>query len=428
MKDSQRSLQPAVWLVLSIICLTSMEFYVAKIWSAGQPAHFSDLYAPWWGAHVFFLQRRNPYAPAVAGEIQTVIYGAPLANAYRGDFSELAGGFAYPVYAAFLLWPTVRLPFSTVQILFFFASLLGTLGTLVMWLRALHFRGPPMVLLTVTLFTFGSFPVLQCIQLQNLSLIAAGFLTLAVVLLTSEHLPLAGVFFAISTFKPQFTIVLLPWLAIWTAHDWRQRRSLAWSFLASMLLLVGVSEWLLPNWIADFLRVVHAYRQYTFSRSLLDVWFTPHGSPVAAAVLLLAVLALSWQHLRHTANSPGFFVVVSLMLAATLTVIPTLAPHSQLLLLPGFLCLYRYRALLSHSTRLARIALPAVWLLLAWQWVAASGLALAAAVRPMATLLPSWQVPLYTSPLLPLAVVFALSCLIRTRNWTSEDRVDLLSQ
>ncbi|MDQ1386848.1 MAG: hypothetical protein QOF56_302, partial [Acidobacteriaceae bacterium] len=144
--------------------------------------------------------------------------------------------------------------------------------------------------------------------------------------------------------------------------------------------------------------------------------------------LLLAVLALSWQHLRHPANSPGFFVVVSLMLASTLTVIPTLAPHSQLLLLPGFLCLYRYRALLSHSRRLTRIALLAVWLLLAWQWVAASGLALAAAVRPMATLLAWWQVPLYTSPLLPLAVVFALSCLIRTRNWTSEDRVDLLSQ
>jgi hypothetical protein len=237
---------------------------------------------------------------------------------------------------------------------------------------------------------------------------------------------LAGIFLAVSTFKPQFTIVMVPWLAIWTVRDWRRRQSLAWSFLTSMLLLIGVSEWLLPNWIGDFLRVVHAYRQYTFGRSLLDLWFTPHGGPIVAAALLLAVLALSWQYLRHPASSPGFFLVISLILAATLTVIPTLAPHTQLLLLPGFLCLYHYRGVASGSTLLARSALVAVWLLLAWQWVIVTGLAAAAALRPARDLLSWWQVPLYTSPLLPLAVVFALGCLIRTRTWTMDDQFDLL--
>jgi Glycosyltransferase family 87 len=355
----------------------------------------------------------------VAHEVQGVIYGAPLASAYGGDPSELAGGFAYPLYAVFLLWPTVHMPFSAVQILFSSVSILVTLGSLVMWLRALHFRGPPIELLTVTLFTLGSFPVLQGIQLRNLSLIAAGFLTLSVVLLSSRHLSLAGIFLAISTFKPQFTVVLVPWLALWTVRDWRRRQSLAWSFLASMFLLIGASEWLLPGWIGDFLRVVQAYRRYTFSRSLLDVWFTTHWGPFAAAALLLAVLALCWQYLRHPASSPGVFLVISLMLAVTLTVIPTLAPHTQLLLLPGLLCLYRYRVVISSSTGFARVALLAVWLLLAWQWVAATGLALAVAVRPARALLSWWQVPLYTSPLLPLAVVLALSCLIRTRTWTT---------
>lgn len=76
MKDSQRILKPALWLILSIISASCMSFYVAKIWSANQPPHFSDLYAPWWGAHELFLHGRNPYALAVAHEIQTVIYGA----------------------------------------------------------------------------------------------------------------------------------------------------------------------------------------------------------------------------------------------------------------------------------------------------------------------------------------------------------------
>jgi hypothetical protein len=428
MKDSQRIFRPAVWLVLSIISLTSMEFYTARIWSAGQPAHFSDLYAPWWGAHALFVQGRNPYAPAVAHEIQSVIYGAPLVSAYREDPSQVAGGFAYPLYAAFLLWPTVHMPFSTVQILFFFASILLTMGSLVMWLRALHFRGPPTEMLTLALFTLGSFPVLQGIQLQNLSLIAAGCLALSVVLLTSGHLFLAGLFLAICSFKPQFTILLVPWLGFWTVHDWRRRQSLAWSFFASMSLLIGLSEWLRPGWIGDFLRVVQVYRQYTFGRSLLDVWFTPRVGPFAAAILLLALLTRCWQYLRHPVDSPGFFLAISLTLAATLTVIPTLAPHVQLLLLPGFLCIYRYRGVISSSTPLARIAILAVWLVLAWEWVAATGLALAAVLFSPRALLAWWLVPLYTSPLLPLTVVFALSCLVRIRTWTTSDPLHLLSR
>jgi hypothetical protein len=417
MNNAQRMAKPALWLILSIVCAACMQFYVAKIWSADQPQHFSDLYAPWWGAHELFLHGRSPYTPAVAHEIQTVIYGTPLAAAYSGDSSELAGGFAYPLYATFLLWPTVYTAFSTVQVLFFFVSIPATLGSLVMWLRAFRFDVPRVQLLTMGLFTLGSFPALQEIRLQNLSLIAGVLLTAAAALLIDEQLILAGIFLAASTLKPQFTIVLVPWLALWTLGDWHRRKSLAWSFLASMLMLVGGSEWLMPGWIGRFLGVVQAYKQYTFGLSLLDVWFTPRVGPIVAAGLLLAVLALCWQYRRHGVSSPAFFLVISLILAVTLAVIPTLAPHTQLLLLPGFLCLLRYRRFIWASKRLARLSFLAAWLLLAWPWVAATGLTLAATFLPKNTLLGYWELPLYTSPLLPLVVLLALIFLIRTRTW-----------
>src|SRR5271169_3734558 len=248
MKDTQRIANPAWWLILSMVCASCMQFYVAKIWSVDQPPHFSDLYAPWWGAHELFLHGRSPYTPAVAHEIQTMIYGAPLA-ADSGDSSELAGGFAYPLYTTFLLWPTVYTAFSTVQALFLLVSIPATLGSLAMWLRGFRFDVPRIQLLTMGLFTLGSFPALQGIRLQNLSLIAVVLLAAAVALLIDEHLILAGIFLAASTIKPQFTVVLVPWLAFWTVSDWRRRQSLAWSFLASMLSLVGGSEWLLPGWI-----------------------------------------------------------------------------------------------------------------------------------------------------------------------------------
>lgn len=418
MRETTRTVS---WLILSVIAAGCMGFYVARIWGAGQPAHFSDLYARWWGAHELFLHGRSPYAPVVAREIQIVIYGAPQTAAYPGDPAEIAGGFAYPLYTVFLLWPAVYLSFSTVQIIFLWALILVTLGSIPLWLRAFDFRVSLPQLFILLVLTLGSFPAMQGIWLQNLGLIATALLAATVALLATGHLIPAGIFLAMSTFKPQFTIVLIPWLALWTASDWRRRQYLAWSFLSSMLLLIGGSEWLQPGWVSYFMRTARAYQQYTFGHSLLDVWFTSRGGPWAAAALLLTVLVLSWRYRRHTVDSPGFFLTISFILAVTLVVIPTLAPHAHLLLLPGFLCLLRYRSFFSRSTRFARTLLVAVWLLLAWPWVAAVALTMAAVVLPVAALLPWWELPLYTSPVLPFALLLVLAFLMSIRQATDRD-------
>lgn len=407
----------AFWLLLSIVSAASMAHYVTAIWSVNQPPHFSDLYARWWGAHELLLHGRDPYSPAVSHEIQTVIYGAPVA-ATPGDPSGLAGGFAYPPYAALLLWPTIYTPFSVAQKAFLIASVLLTLFSLALWLRVSHFRPPPALWGTIALFLLGSFPALQAIKLQNLSLIAAAFIAVTVFFLTANRMVLAGIFLAASTFKPQFTVALVPWLLLWTLADWRRRRSLTLSFLATMLVLVAVSEWLVPGWIHNFLHVIRAYRHYAYGHSLLDVWLNPAMGSLVSAFLLIAALALCWRHRSLPADSPGFVLITSLMLAATAVVIPTLAPHAQLLLLPGFLCLLFHSAYPGSEGSFTRLSRGAVWILVAWPWIAAFGLLLAALVYPAASLLRFWQLPLYTSPVLPLAVALALGALlVGGRDW-----------
>jgi len=411
MKNSPLLAKPVWWLLLSIVASGSMAYYVSQIWSANQPAHFNDLYAPWWGAHELLLHARNPYSPQVAHEIQTVIYGAPAA-ADSQDPSGIGGGFAYPPYIALLLWPTVYLSFSAAQKVFLSLSILGTFLSIVVWFRLTRSRQPPLILVAATVFTLGSFPVLQGIKLQNPSLLAAFFIAITFFLLFADHLVLAGAMLALSTFKPQFMIVLIPWLALWTLGDWRRRRPLAMGFLASMFLLVAGSEWLLPNWIPSFLRVVGAYRHYTYGHSLLDVWFTPTWGPIVAALVLLAALALCWKHRQQPSDSRDFTVVTSLALAATLIIIPTLAPHAQVLLLPGILCLLQNRTLPSSAGPLRRMVLAGTWTLLAWPWIAAFALVLAAMKFPAHSLLRFWELPLYTSPVLPVALVLGLSCLL----------------
>jgi hypothetical protein len=402
-----------MWLLLSVLSAGSMAWYVVAIWSANQPPQFSDFYAPWWAAHELLLHHRNPYSPAVAHEIQTVIYGVPASATLTNDPSNIAGGFAYPPYTALLLWPTVYLSFPVAQKISLAASALATLLSLAFWLRALRFRPPLLQWLTLALFALGSFPALQAMKLQNLSAIAAALIALSLFLLSDDHLVLAGIFLGLSTFKPQFTVTLILWLALWTIANWRRRCRLAWSFLITMLLLVLISEWLVRGWIRSFLSVISAYRHYTYGHSLLDVWFTPGWGLLIGACLMLAALAFCWRYRMEPADSRLFLDVISLVLAVTLIVIPTLAPHAQLLLLPGFVCLLCHQSSFSSSGAFSRMVLAATWALLAWPWIASFGLSLAALWVPVSTLLRFWEIPLYTSPLLPLAVCLALGCLLR---------------
>jgi hypothetical protein len=402
---------PALWLLLSIVSAGCMSYYVAEIWSANQPPRFNDLYASWWGAHELLLHGRNPYSPAVAHEIQNVIYGEVTPSSPQ-DPAGIGGGFAYPPYTVLLLWPTVYLSFSAAQKIFLGVSVLATLLSLAIWLRLMGFRWSPQSWLAVSVFVLGSFPTLQALKLRNPSLLAAAFIAIAIFLLSTDHLILAGVWLGLSTFKPQFTILLVPGLILWSLSDWRRRRPMVWSFLTTFLLLVSVSEWLVPGWITCFLRVIRAYRSYTYGHSLLDVWLTPTWGLLVAAGLAVLAFVLCWPHRCEPANSPRFLACTGLLLATTLVVIPTLAPHAQLLLLPGVLCLLRSRSNL-RSFRLGRLTIAATWGLLAWPWIASFGMLLAGIWLPAPILRRFWQVPLFTSPVLPFAVMFALAGFVK---------------
>jgi hypothetical protein len=412
MKSMGHSLRRALWLILSIVAAFSMWRYVTNVWGAGQSTQFSDLYARWWGAHELLLHRRNPYTPAIAHEIQTVIYGRPVQPSHPGDPTELAGGFAYPIYVAFLMWPTVHMAFPVAQNTFLCLFVVLTLASLLLWLYALQWRLPLPELITLVVFTFGSFPVLQGLKLQNLSLLVAFLLAAAMASLAADHFVVAGLLLAGATIKPQFVMLLIPWLAVWAMADWQRRQRLAWSFSAAVLGLVLGGEVLQPGWISDFLTVVRAYRQYTYGHSLLDVWFTPRFGPVLTVVLILAVLALCWRCRSYPAHSPRFFAACSLLLATTLVVIPTLEPHAQLLLLPAVLLLLRCGSRIWQSNKIARLLLTAVWVLLGWGWVAAFGMMLTTIWLPANSLLRFWLLPLYTSPLLPFAILLILGYLL----------------
>src|ERR1019366_9783508 len=332
-----------MWLSLSVVAGVSMWGYVTHIWAFGQPAHFSDLYAPWWGAHELWLHHRDPYSLSVCREIQTTIYGSPLTGAEAGSAAERAGGFAYPLFVTFLLWPVLHLRFMMVQALFAVLFPAMVVLSLRLWLFAMNWRVQSSQFAVLAIFLLGSFPVLQGLWLQNLSLLVAFLIAGAVASIAANRLLLGGCLLGLAAIKPPFVFMLVLWLALWAVREWKPRQGLVWGFLTTMLLLVLGSEWLSPGWVHRFVAVLHAYTRYTYGHSLLDLWFTSSIAPFVRAVLMVLVLALCWRLRECAAQTPKFVLACSLVLATTLVVIPTLEPHAQLMLLPGFLLALQQR-------------------------------------------------------------------------------------
>ncbi|MGC2184185.1 MAG: hypothetical protein WA637_12965, partial [Terriglobales bacterium] len=136
-------------MLLALGLTASMWFYTDQVLvprqvedaaAEGTPrGNLSDLYPRWLGARELLLHGRDPYSPEVTREIQIGYYGRVL-DPSRPDDPKDQQGFAYPVYVAFLLAPTVRLPFAVVQRGFNYLLWLLTAASVPLWLRALHWR------------------------------------------------------------------------------------------------------------------------------------------------------------------------------------------------------------------------------------------------------------------------------------------------
>jgi hypothetical protein len=416
---------PKLGLLLALLLAGSMWFYVQHILigyqrtdaaAHGRPrGNLSDLYPRWLGARELLLHRRDPYSTEITREIQVGYYGRPLDPARPADPKDQQG-FAYPVYVVFLLAPIIRLPFPIVQGCFRWLLVALTAVTVPLWLRALRWRPSASVTSILVVLTLGSFPAVQGIKLQQLSLVVSGLIAGCAALLASGHLLLAGVLLAFATIKPQLALPLAAWLVLWALGDWGRRRRFIWGFALSLAVLFSAAEYVLPGWIGRFREAVAAYHQYTGGAgSLLDVLITPSYGRVLSVLILLALAALVWRLRREPVDAPAFGLASSLVLAATVVIVPMVAPYNQLLLLPGVFLLVRNWNVLWTRNRLTRAVCGIAAVLVSWPWLTAVALTVASLVLPVAFVRQAWAVPLWTSLGIPVAMLALLASLPTVR-------------
>ena len=413
-----------VGVAVALICLAAMWLYAGRVLAGHQRAYaavrhtprgnLSDLYPRWLGSRELLLHRRDPYSAEVTREIQAGYYGRPL-DAARAEDPKDQQAFAYPVYVAILLAPTVSFPFEAVRKGFDALLIALTATSVWLWMRAIQWQPGPLAWFVTAILVLGSFPAVQGIKLDQLSVLIAGFISLSAFLLSRGQLFAAGILLAVSTIKPQLILPLLGCLVIWALTDAR-RRSFVWGFCVAMGVLLVVSEMILPGWIAKFRTALHEYLAYTGGVSLIDKLLSPGLGKVATAAIAAILLALTWRARRAVPGSREFSILLANILTATLLIVPTFAPYNQLLLLPAVLLTAREWQGTWKAGPVSKAILVATVMALGWQWLAAITLVLISFNLPVVAQ-NGWTVPLYTVLAIPFVLLLDVALLSR-KSWS----------
>lgn len=388
-----------VWLWVQKIAIAHQQ---AEAVLKGIPrGYLSDLYPRWLGTRELLLHGRDPYGSDVTREAQSGYYGRPL-DPQRPNDPKDQQAFAYPLYVVFVLAPTMKLPFPEVQRGFLALLVLLTAGSVPLWFQALRWRVSASTQLVWMILTVGSFPAIQGLKLQQLTLLVAGLVAVSMSLLGKDYLVVSGALLALGSIKPQLIALPAAWLCLWTLGNWRERQRFIWGFGSAMMALIIGSEFLLPGWITEFLHASTEYWRYTGGgRSVLDVELTPVLGRVLSAILVCVLLYWSWRLRDVLPGTFEFRWMLALTMATTLVVIPMFAPYNQLLLLPALMVIACSGLFLWRRSRFLRFLFVLTGLSVGWTWLASASLVIALLFLPNSVVQKAWVAPLYTSFLIP---------------------------
>jgi hypothetical protein len=172
-----------------------------------------------------------------------------------------------------------------------------------------------------------------------------------------------------------------------------------------MLALLAASEWLFPGWAARFRDTAVAYRVYAANSGVLDTLFSPTGGKLLTVLLILVVIVVCWRVRKVAETQAEFQIMTSLVLTATVVILPMIVPYNHVLLLPSVFVLAREWSTLSSHSRITRALAIGVGVLIVWPWLAATALTLLSAVMPREQVQRAWAVPLFSSLFIPVGVI-----------------------
>jgi len=412
-------------LLLAFFFATAMGYYHLKIFlpraqavnaakGLGNGYFFGgDFYPIWRTSKEWRLHQLDPYSSSMTQTIQTGLFGRSLDACNPNDPPLRYREFSYPAFVDILALPSTWFPFPVVRIAGASIILLMTVAGIVLWMGILEIRFSLALCTIVILLTLFSYPVLEGITAVQVGL-AVSFLLAASLMMLRSGLELpAGYVLALTTIKPQMTMLVIGCLLLWALSEWRQRWQFAAGLVSGVAVLYLSATFVSTSWLAQWLHVLFGYGSY--SQPPLPIYlFGIQIGTTFSVVLLAGAVILAW-HIRHVpAKSSEFTLTIGILLAIGVVVLlPGQAVYDHILLLPGVLLLLRPEGKPVLRNRVTRVVLALTAAAIAWQWIAA--VALLAASFLVARLSDTWALlPIRTAASVPFAVLAGLGLLLRS--------------
>ena len=349
----------------------------------GGPYGFGgDFYPIWLTGRALLFHGTNPYTQETTRAIQTALFGRPMDPRRPADPPTDFRAFAYPLYADLLAAPFLTFRLEAVRIVLGLLLPVLTMGGLLLWLQAFGWKVSSRALATAIILFLTSYPVLEGLYALQAGLLVGAALALSVASIVRGRMVLAGALLALASVKPQLMWLLGLWLLVWAVSDWARRKGLALGFLVTMLLLFLASQLVLPGWLGGWWGSMAGYSRYTLP-PLTQLVLGRFLGTVAGLAMLMLTAAFCWSTRREPATSARFSLAVSLVLAVTVILEPTGgAVYDQVVLIPAIVWLaIRHAEIRKASRPMRMLAIVAVFAI-CWQWVSASGVALASLFLP----------------------------------------------
>src|SRR5580698_434432 len=198
----------------------------------------NDFYQVWLTTRACLRDRRDPYNAQMTREIQVGLYGRPL-DAHLATDPVDRRVFPYPYFAVLLFWPAGEFPFPLVRVVVLCALFAMTLASVPLWLRAFAWRLRWEWVAAIILLTLSSYPVLEGLFAGQLGLFVGFLLAASVLSLRQGREFFSGFLLALTTIKPQVTLLVIVYLLIRSLHNRVKRGHLAVGFSSKLAVWRG---------------------------------------------------------------------------------------------------------------------------------------------------------------------------------------------
>jgi hypothetical protein len=383
----------------------------------GNGYHFgNDFYPLWLSSQQWLLHADQPYSPAVTRKIQTGLFGRPLDPGNPFDPPADYRAFAYPAFLDVLVLPLARLPFPWVRFLLAPFLVAITALSVVLWLRVLRIHFSPAIVATLILLTLFSYPVLEGVFALQIGLLVNFLLVTALLALEHGKQILAGALLALSTVKPQMSLLVIFCLLTWALSQWRERWPFASGLIAGLGVLYAAAAWVSPSWIVEWLRVLRHYGRYSQPTLPIDLFGAKFGAALSLGLLMLAMV-VAWRIRRSSPRDPDFSTALAgLLLLSVLVLLPGQAVYDHILLLPSVLLLLQATRTLNRGRQPIRFLLVLTGLAISWQWIAALAVVTASLFVGRGALSDFWvSLPVRTAASAPFALAGAFGLIFGGR-------------